>query len=93
MFGRKQDVRFSAKHYVISNETKICNSVLYGGFGISHDDYQGFSQNFLSRNWELGYGMLEPDNIRHILGQRDQYRFGYPACPVVIIEIFGNKLT
>lgn len=33
---------------------------------------------------ELGYGDLEPDNIRDILAQRYQgsrYSFGYPACP------------
>ncbi|MBD3880617.1 methionine synthase [Phormidium tenue FACHB-886] len=33
---------------------------------------------------ELGYGSLEPDNIRDILAQRYQgsrYSFGYPACP------------
>jgi 5-methyltetrahydrofolate--homocysteine methyltransferase len=35
---------------------------------------------------ELGYGDLEPDNIRDMLAQRYQgsrYSFGYPACPVV----------
>lgn len=33
---------------------------------------------------ELGYGDLEPDNIRDVLAQRYQgsrYSFGYPACP------------
>ncbi|MEO0537983.1 MAG: methionine synthase [Cyanobacteria bacterium P01_A01_bin.123] len=33
---------------------------------------------------ELGYGDLEPDNIRDVLQQRYQgsrYSFGYPACP------------
>ena len=33
---------------------------------------------------ELGFGALEPDNIRDILAQRYQgsrYSFGYPACP------------
>lgn len=33
---------------------------------------------------ELGYGDLEPDNIRDMLAQRYQgsrYSFGYPACP------------
>ncbi len=33
---------------------------------------------------ELGYGHLEPDNLRDILQQRYQgsrYSFGYPACP------------
>jgi 5-methyltetrahydrofolate--homocysteine methyltransferase len=35
---------------------------------------------------ELGYGNLEPDNIRDMLAQRYQgsrYSFGYPACPNV----------
>ncbi|WP_338441717.1 methionine synthase [Synechococcus elongatus IITB4] len=35
---------------------------------------------------ELGYGSLEPDNLRDILAQRYQgsrYSFGYPACPNV----------
>ena len=35
---------------------------------------------------ELGYGDLEPDNIRDMLAQRDRgsrYSFGYPACPNV----------
>ncbi|BDM82935.1 methionine synthase [Acaryochloris marina] len=39
---------------------------------------------------ELGYGDLEPDNIRDILAQRYQgsrYSFGYPACPVVIDQV------
>lgn len=34
--------------------------------------------------WELGFGDLDPDNIRDILQQRYQgsrYSFGYPACP------------
>jgi 5-methyltetrahydrofolate--homocysteine methyltransferase len=33
---------------------------------------------------ELGYGSLEPDNIRAVLAQKYQgsrYSFGYPACP------------
>jgi 5-methyltetrahydrofolate--homocysteine methyltransferase len=33
---------------------------------------------------ELGFGHVEPDNIRDILAQRYQgsrYSFGYPACP------------
>jgi 5-methyltetrahydrofolate--homocysteine methyltransferase len=33
---------------------------------------------------ELGFGALEPDNIRDMLAQRYQgsrYSFGYPACP------------
>jgi 5-methyltetrahydrofolate--homocysteine methyltransferase len=46
---------------------------------------------------ELGYGDLEPDNIRDMLAQRYQgsrYSFGYPACPVVSdqfkqIELMG----
>lgn len=36
---------------------------------------------------ELGYGGLEPDNIRDMLAQRYQgsrYSFGYPACPKVL---------
>jgi 5-methyltetrahydrofolate--homocysteine methyltransferase len=36
---------------------------------------------------ELGYGELEPDNIRDMLAQRYQgsrYSFGYPACPQVL---------
>ncbi|MFP4652144.1 MAG: methionine synthase [Phormidium sp.] len=35
---------------------------------------------------ELGYGHLEPDNVRDVLAQRHQgsrYSFGYPACPKV----------
>lgn len=39
---------------------------------------------------ELGYGDLEPDNIRDMLAQRYQgsrYSFGYPACPVVIDQV------
>ncbi len=39
---------------------------------------------------ELGYGNLEPDNIRDVLAQRYQgsrYSFGYPACPVVIDQV------
>ncbi|NES76176.1 MULTISPECIES: methionine synthase [unclassified Okeania] len=39
---------------------------------------------------ELGYGDLEPDNIRDVLAQRYQgsrYSFGYPACPVVIDQV------
>lgn len=39
---------------------------------------------------ELGYGDLEPDNIRDILAQRYQgsrYSFGYPACPVVMDQV------
>lgn len=46
---------------------------------------------------ELGYGDLEPDNIRDMLAQRYQgsrYSFGYPACPRVAdqaqqLEILG----
>ncbi len=46
---------------------------------------------------ELGYGDLEPDNIRDMLAQRYQgsrYSFGYPACPNVSdqfkqLEILG----
>jgi 5-methyltetrahydrofolate--homocysteine methyltransferase len=33
---------------------------------------------------ELGYGDVEPDQLRDILAQRYQgsrYSFGYPACP------------
>jgi 5-methyltetrahydrofolate--homocysteine methyltransferase len=36
---------------------------------------------------ELGYGDLEPNNIRDMLAQRYQgsrYSFGYPACPNVL---------
>jgi 5-methyltetrahydrofolate--homocysteine methyltransferase len=36
---------------------------------------------------ELGFGDLEPDNIRDMLAQRYQgsrYSFGYPACPKVL---------
>lgn len=36
---------------------------------------------------ELGYGHLEPDNIRDVLQQRYQgsrYSFGYPACPNIL---------
>jgi len=39
---------------------------------------------------ELGYGELEPDNIRDMLAQRYQgsrYSFGYPACPKVLDSI------
>ncbi|NQZ63807.1 vitamin B12 dependent-methionine synthase activation domain-containing protein, partial [Crocosphaera sp.] len=39
---------------------------------------------------ELGYGDLEPDNIRDILAQRYQgsrYSFGYPACPTVMDQV------
>ena len=35
---------------------------------------------------ELGYGHLEPDNVRDVIAQRHQgsrYSFGYPACPKV----------
>ncbi|MGB8703089.1 MAG: vitamin B12 dependent-methionine synthase activation domain-containing protein, partial [Thermosynechococcaceae cyanobacterium] len=47
---------------------------------------------------ELGYGDLEPDNIRDILAQRYQgsrYSFGYPACPNVAdqfkqLELLGT---
>jgi 5-methyltetrahydrofolate--homocysteine methyltransferase len=47
---------------------------------------------------ELGYGDLEPDNIRDMLAQRHQgsrYSFGYPACPIVSdqfkqLEIMGT---
>ncbi|MEL6442507.1 MAG: vitamin B12 dependent-methionine synthase activation domain-containing protein, partial [Cyanobacteria bacterium J06621_8] len=44
---------------------------------------------------ELGYGDLEPDNIRDVLAQRYQgsrYSFGYPACPVVIDQVPQLKL-
>jgi 5-methyltetrahydrofolate--homocysteine methyltransferase len=39
---------------------------------------------------ELGYGNLEPDNIRDMLAQRYQgsrYSFGYPACPTVMDQV------
>ncbi|MBD2325519.1 methionine synthase [Alkalinema sp. FACHB-956] len=39
---------------------------------------------------ELGYGELEPDNIRDMLAQRYQgsrYSFGYPACPNVMDQV------
>jgi 5-methyltetrahydrofolate--homocysteine methyltransferase len=39
---------------------------------------------------ELGYGDLEPDNIRDMLAQRYQgsrYSFGYPACPNVMDQV------
>lgn len=39
---------------------------------------------------ELGYGDLEPDNIRDVLAQRYQgsrYSFGYPACPAVMDQV------
>ena len=39
---------------------------------------------------ELGYGDLEPDNIRDVLAQRYQgsrYSFGYPACPTVMDQV------
>jgi 5-methyltetrahydrofolate--homocysteine methyltransferase len=47
---------------------------------------------------ELGYGDLEPDNIRDMLAQRYQgsrYSFGYPACPNIAdqfkqIELMGT---
>ncbi len=47
---------------------------------------------------ELGYGDLEPDNIRDMLAQRYQgsrYSFGYPACPTVAdqaqqLELLGS---
>jgi 5-methyltetrahydrofolate--homocysteine methyltransferase len=47
---------------------------------------------------ELGYGDLEPDNIRDMLAQRYQgsrYSFGYPACPNVAdqfkqLELLGS---
>jgi 5-methyltetrahydrofolate--homocysteine methyltransferase len=44
---------------------------------------------------ELGYGDVEPDNIRDMLAQRYQgsrYSFGYPACPVVIDQVPQLKL-
>lgn len=48
---------------------------------------------------ELGYGELEPDNIRDMLAQRYQgsrYSFGYPACPNVAdqfkqLELLGTE--
>jgi 5-methyltetrahydrofolate--homocysteine methyltransferase len=48
---------------------------------------------------ELGFGDLEPDNIRDILAQRYQgsrYSFGYPACPniqdqYVQLDLLGAK--
>jgi 5-methyltetrahydrofolate--homocysteine methyltransferase len=48
---------------------------------------------------ELGYGDLEPDNIRDMLAQRYQgsrYSFGYPACPNVAdqskqLELLGAE--
>jgi 5-methyltetrahydrofolate--homocysteine methyltransferase len=48
---------------------------------------------------ELGYGDLEPDNIRDMLAQRYQgsrYSFGYPACPNVAdqykqLEVLGTE--
>ena len=39
---------------------------------------------------ELGYGDLEPNNIRDMLAQRYQgsrYSFGYPACPNVLDQV------
>ncbi|ESA33246.1 methionine synthase [Leptolyngbya sp. Heron Island J] len=39
---------------------------------------------------ELGYGDLEPNNIRDVLAQRYQgsrYSFGYPACPAVMDQV------
>ena len=39
---------------------------------------------------ELGYGDLEPDNIRDVLAQRYQGSrdsFGYPACPAVMDQV------
>ncbi|MEM9538044.1 MAG: methionine synthase [Cyanobacteria bacterium P01_E01_bin.42] len=39
---------------------------------------------------ELGYGDLEPDNVRDVLAQRYQgsrYSFGYPACPTVMDQV------
>jgi 5-methyltetrahydrofolate--homocysteine methyltransferase len=47
---------------------------------------------------ELGFGALEPDNIRDMLAQRYQgsrYSFGYPACPNIKdqykqLEILGS---
>jgi 5-methyltetrahydrofolate--homocysteine methyltransferase len=44
---------------------------------------------------ELGYGDLEPDNIRDMLAQRYQgsrYSFGYPACPNVADQFEQLKL-
>jgi 5-methyltetrahydrofolate--homocysteine methyltransferase len=44
---------------------------------------------------ELGYGDLEPDNIRDMLAQRYQgsrYSFGYPACPNVLDQAEQLKL-
>ncbi|MEO0376774.1 MAG: methionine synthase, partial [Cyanobacteria bacterium P01_A01_bin.17] len=44
---------------------------------------------------ELGYGDLEPDNIRDVLAQRYQgsrYSFGYPACPAVMDQVPQLKL-
>ncbi|MBF2027202.1 MAG: methionine synthase [Oscillatoriales cyanobacterium C42_A2020_001] len=48
---------------------------------------------------ELGYGDLEPDNIRDMLAQRYQgsrYSFGYPACPDIQyqykqLELLGTE--
>ncbi|HIK38381.1 MAG TPA: methionine synthase [Geminocystis sp. M7585_C2015_104] len=48
---------------------------------------------------ELGFGHLDPDNIRDVLQQRYQgarYSFGYPACPniqdqYVQLELLGCK--
>jgi 5-methyltetrahydrofolate--homocysteine methyltransferase len=44
---------------------------------------------------ELGYGDLEPDNIRDMLAQRYQgsrYSFGYPACPNVADQLHQLKI-
>jgi 5-methyltetrahydrofolate--homocysteine methyltransferase len=44
---------------------------------------------------ELGYGNLEPDNIRDMLAQRYQgarYSFGYPACPNVMDQVAQLQL-
>jgi 5-methyltetrahydrofolate--homocysteine methyltransferase len=44
---------------------------------------------------ELGYGDLEPNNIRDMLAQRYQgsrYSFGYPACPNVLDQVEQLKL-
>jgi 5-methyltetrahydrofolate--homocysteine methyltransferase len=44
---------------------------------------------------ELGYGHLEPNNLRDILQQRYQgsrYSFGYPACPSIIDQYQQLKL-
>jgi 5-methyltetrahydrofolate--homocysteine methyltransferase len=44
---------------------------------------------------ELGYGDLEPDNIRDMLAQRDRgsrYSFGYPACPNVADQLQQLKI-